>query len=59
MAKVKKRTQVSAKKKSWHPSVMAHLMRQAQEEDYRREKMAESERAARSHLADFWGEHGG
>lgn len=59
MAKVKKRTQVSAKKKGWHPSVMAHLMRQAQEEDYRREKMAESERAARSHLADFGGEHGG
>lgn len=59
MAKVKKRTQVVAKKNGWHPSVMAHLMRQAQEEDYRREKMAEFERAARSHLADFGGENGG
>ncbi len=29
---------------------MANLMRQAQEEDYRREQMAELERSARSHL---------
>ncbi len=31
-------------------AVMANLMRQAQEEDYRREQMAELERSARSHL---------
>lgn len=59
MAKVKKRTLVVAKKKHWAPSVMVHLMRQAQEEDYRREQMAASERSARSHLADFGGEQGG
>ncbi|MGE0973415.1 hypothetical protein ACQFN5_30205 (plasmid) [Klebsiella sp. WOUb02] len=59
MAKVNKRTRVVAKKNHWDPSVMAHLMRQAQEEDYRRETMAASERSARSHLADFGGEDGG
>ena len=38
---------------------MEHLMWQAQEEDYRRERMAEAERSARSHLADFGGRDGG
>ncbi|EIZ7000244.1 hypothetical protein VXS30_25960 [Escherichia coli] len=47
------------KKKSWHPAVMENLMRQAQEEDYRREQMAELERSARSHFADIGGEDGG
>ncbi|WP_200144179.1 hypothetical protein HYG91_27160 (plasmid) [Klebsiella pneumoniae] len=47
------------KKRSWHPAVMANLMRQAQEEDYRREQMAELERSARSHFADIGGEDGG
>ncbi|WP_269688977.1 hypothetical protein [Klebsiella pneumoniae] len=46
-------------KKIPHPAVMANLMRQAQEEDYRREQMAELERSARSHFADIGGEDGG
>ncbi|WP_269707430.1 hypothetical protein [Klebsiella pneumoniae] len=46
-------------KKDRHPAVMANLMRQAQEEDYRREQMAELERSARSHFADIGGEDGG
>ncbi|EPQ2972042.1 hypothetical protein NRF88_005698 [Klebsiella pneumoniae] len=40
MQKPKKKPLV-VKKRSWHPAVMANLMRQAQEEDYRREQMAE------------------
>lgn len=50
MQKPKKKPLV-VKKRSWHPAVMANLMRQAQEEDYRREQMAELERSVRSHLA--------
>jgi hypothetical protein len=61
MQKSKKKPIVVKKKswKSWHPAVMANLMRQAQEEDYRREQMAELERSARSHFADIGGEDGG
>ncbi|MCJ4485870.1 MULTISPECIES: hypothetical protein, partial [Klebsiella] len=58
MQKPKKKPLV-VKKRSWHPAVMANLMRQAQEEDYRREQMAELERSARSHFADIGGEDGG
>ncbi|KMI56652.1 hypothetical protein SM95_05592, partial [Klebsiella pneumoniae] len=47
MQKPKKKPLV-VKKRSWHPGVMANLMRQAQEEDYRREQMAELERSVRS-----------
>ncbi|WP_269707352.1 hypothetical protein, partial [Klebsiella pneumoniae] len=54
MQKPKKKPLV-VKKRSWHPAVMANLMRQAQEEDYRREQMAELERSARSHFADIGG----
>lgn len=58
MQKPKKKPLV-VKKRFWSPAVMANLMRQAQEEDYRREQMAELERSARSHFADIGGEDGG
>ena len=58
MQKPKKKP-VIVKKRFWHPAVMENLMRQAQEEDYRREQMAVFERSARSHFADFGGEDGG
>lgn len=51
-----KKTPIVVKKRFWHPAVMEHLMRQAQEEDYRREQMAELERSAAAHFADFGGE---
>ncbi|MDN6899380.1 hypothetical protein EXW84_28820 [Klebsiella pneumoniae] len=54
-----KKKPIVVKKRSWHPAVMANLMRQAQEEDYRREQMAELERSARSHFAAIGGEDGG
>ncbi|EHR3335236.1 MAG: hypothetical protein WAX30_22435 [Citrobacter portucalensis] len=54
-----KKNLVIVNKKFWHSAVMEHLMRQAQEEDYRREQMAEFERSARSHFADIRGEDGG
>ncbi|HGB7953537.1 TPA: hypothetical protein ACIWBD_004269 [Salmonella enterica subsp. enterica serovar Enteritidis] len=52
MQKPRKKS-IVAKKKFWHPAVMENLMRQAQEEDYRRQQMAELERSARLHFADF------
>ena len=58
MQKPKKKP-VIVKKRFWHPAVMKNLMRQAQEEDYRREQMAAFEHSARSHFADFGGEDGG
>ncbi len=59
MAKAKKSTSLVVNKRLWPPYVMENLMRQAQEEDYRRERMAEAERSARSHLADFGGRDNG
>lgn len=38
-------------KQRYHPKVMKHLMRQAQEEDLRREMMAEMDREALQHLS--------
>ena len=58
MRKLKKKPTIE-KKRFWHPAVMLHLMRQAQEEDYRREQMSALELSARSHFADFGGEDGG
>ncbi len=46
-------------KKISHPAVMANLMRQAQEEDYRREQMAELAVQPGHILADIGGEDGG
>lgn len=57
MRRPKKKTAV-LKKRRWHPAVMDNLMRQAQEEDYRREQMAALDRAARAHFVDFGGSDG-
>lgn len=58
MQKPKKKT-IVVKKRFWSPVVMENLMREAQEEDYRREQMAAFEHSARSHFADIGGEDGG
>jgi len=45
-----KTRKIVVKKRFWHPAVMVNLMRQAQEEDYRRDRMLELERQGESHF---------
>nr|CRY95469.1 hypothetical protein [uncultured prokaryote] len=56
MAQATKQQRRKTKVRRYHAKVMARLMQQAYEEDYRREQMAESERFARQHFTDFLGE---
>lgn len=53
MTQATKRKRGKSVAKRYHPKVMEHLMRQAYEEDHRREQMAELERSAFRHLSDF------